>query len=277
MTRLRALNPRTFVRPSFEVSLTLVLLAVLTSAARPAEPETLNLDVNGLQRQAILYPPSSPPKSGGSPLVFVFHGHGGRAQNIARTMHIQTIWPEAIVVYPDGLPTPTRIDPAGKHPGWQIAVGAQDDRDLKFVDAMLATINKRYPIDKHRIYATGFSNGGVFMYVLWAARPNIFAALAPCSGLPPNDEHVTVPKPVFIVSGEADPLVKIANQRAMIEELRKLNGTTSPGESLAGGALLYKSDRGTPVETLIHPRGHVLPKQAPQQIVAFFKAHEMRN
>ena len=90
-------------------------------------------------------------------------------QNIARTMHIQTIWPEAIVVYPQGLPTPTRIDPAGKRPGWQIAVGAQGDRDLKFVDAMLAAINKRYRVDKHRIYATGFSNGGVFMYVLWSA------------------------------------------------------------------------------------------------------------
>src|SRR4029077_10555421 len=133
-----------------------------------------------------------------SPLVFVFHGHGGNMQNISRTMHIETIWQEVIVVYPQGVNTPTKIDPEGKRPGWQRAPGDQNDRDLKFFDALLDAIGKKYNVDKRRIYVTGFSNGGVFTYVLWAARPDIIAAVAPGAGLPLPGVHMKVPKPAFI-------------------------------------------------------------------------------
>ena len=82
---------------------------------------------------------------------------------------------------------------------------------------------------------------------------------------------------MFVVAGEADPIVKIANQRAMIEELRRLNGATSPGTPVAGGATFYKSDHGTAVETLIHARGHVLPREAPELIVKFFRGQEVKK
>jgi polyhydroxybutyrate depolymerase len=255
-------------------------LAVLIALGVPgslqaAEGTMLRLDVDGAQREALVFAPKEQPKSGGSPLVFVFHGHGGSSQSIARSMHLQDIWPEAIVVYPQGLNTPTRVDPEGKKPGWQRSAGDQKDRDLKFVDAMLASIRKNHAVDDKRIYVTGFSNGGVFTYVLWAERPNVFAAVAPCAGLPMPGGHVKVPKPAFIVAGEADPLVKIDNQRAMIEEVRKLNGATSPGKKIES-ATLYQSDHGTPVETLVHSGGHVLPKEAPKLIVDFFQSHQLK-
>ena len=254
----------------------LTSLAFLTSLAQAVEPEKLTLDVAGTERQAIVYAPSAKTKSANSPLVFVFHGHGGNMQNISRTMHIQTTWPEAIVVYMQGVPTPTKVDPEGKKDGWQRAPGDQNDRDIKFFDATLAAVNKKYAVDRDRIYATGFSNGGVFTYVLWAERSNVFAALAPCAGLPLPGVHVKVPKPAFIVAGEADPLVKIENQRAMIEEVRKLDGATSTGKQV-DLAILYPSDQGTPVETLVHSAGHVLPKEAPKLIVDFFRAHELKK
>ena len=37
-------------------------------------------------------------------------------------------------------------------------------------------------MDETRIYATGFSNGAGFTYLLWAARPTVFAAFAPVAG-----------------------------------------------------------------------------------------------
>lgn len=37
-------------------------------------------------------------------------------------MHIQTLWPEAIVVYPQGLNSPGPVDPPGNKPGWQYEV-----------------------------------------------------------------------------------------------------------------------------------------------------------
>ena len=91
-------------------------------------------------------------------------------------------WPEAIVVYMQGLNTPgTLTDPQGKLPGWQKTFGDQGDRDLKFFDAVLATLKKDYKVDEKRIYATGHSNGGGFTYLLWAARGDVFAAVAPCA------------------------------------------------------------------------------------------------
>ena len=78
-----------------------------------------------------------------------------------------------------GLPTPSPVDPRGRFPGWQREVGQSGDRDLKFFDAVLATLKQKYPVDEHRIYATGFSNGAFFTYVLWATRGSTFAAFAP--------------------------------------------------------------------------------------------------
>jgi polyhydroxybutyrate depolymerase len=253
----------------------LIFLAFLASVARAAEPESKSWKVDGLERHAVVYAPAKGEKSMPAPIVFVFHGHGGSSQNVDRTMHIQTLWPEAFVVYMQGVPTPSRIDPEGKKTGWQSAPGQFGDRDVKFVDAVLADLHKNHPIDDKRIYATGFSNGGVFMYVLWSARPNVFAALAPCAGLPLPGVHAKVPKPVFIDAGEADPIVKIDNQRAMIDEVRQLNGATSAGKSV-GAATLYDSNRDTPVETLIHSGGHVMPKEAPKLIVDFFRSHPLK-
>jgi polyhydroxybutyrate depolymerase len=229
-------------------------------SASATQPETIRLDVDGAHRQAIICAPSAASESHGAPLVFVFHGHGGSMQNVARAMQIQAIWPEAVVVYPQGLATPTRVDPKGKRLGWQLALGEEGDRDLKFFDALLAAVNKKYTIEPRHIYATGFSNGAVFTYVLWAARPKIVAAVAPIAGLPLPGVRMKVAKPAFVVAGEADPLVKIENQRAMIEEICKLN-----------------HDSDTPVETIIHRGGHIIPANAPKMIVDFFRAPDLNR
>src|SRR5947209_7381389 len=57
--------------------------------------------------------------------------------------------------------------------------GRGNDRDLKFIDAILATLREKYSIDENRVYATGFSNGGLFTYLLLSQRSNVFAAFAP--------------------------------------------------------------------------------------------------
>src|SRR5438477_4485760 len=96
--------------------------------------------VDGTSREALLYIPAAA-KSTPSPVVFAFHGHGGTMRNAAVTFDYQHVWPEAIVVYIQGLNTPGLLtDPEGKRPGWQSAPGGQGDRDLKFFDAVLASL-----------------------------------------------------------------------------------------------------------------------------------------
>ena len=229
--------------------------------------------IDGVTREALLYAPATA-KTTPAPVVFVFHGHGGSMRNAVRSFHIHTLWPEAIVVYPQGLNTPGRLtDPEGKLPGWQGNVGDQGDRDLKFFDAVLASLKADFKVDDRRIYSTGHSNGGGFTYLLWAARGDVFAAMTPSSAAAARQLKDLKPKPVLHVAGEQDPLVKYEWQKATMNALRKLNGCDEQGTEWDKQCTLYPSKTGTPVVTLIHPGNHAFLPDAPPLIVKFFKAH----
>ena len=47
---------------------------------------------------------------------------------------------------------------------------------------MISQVSANYPIDKKRIYATGFSAGANFAYRMMATRPGIFSAVGPFGG-----------------------------------------------------------------------------------------------
>jgi polyhydroxybutyrate depolymerase len=251
---------------------TLLLVALL--AANPA-PQHLKLQVGDLEREALIYAPASPEKDAKLPVVFAFHGHGGNAAQAARSFQFQKHWPEALVVYMQGIPTPGRLtDPEGKRNGWQSGAGDQDDRDLKFFDAVLAKLKTDYPIDERRIYATGHSNGGGFTYLLWSQRPDVFAAFAPSAAVM-REVRGLKPKPVMHVAGENDDLVKFVWQKLMIGAVKRANKTESEGEQWAADCTLYKSADGAPLVTYIHSGAHNYPAAAPPLIVRFFKEHAL--
>ena len=226
-----------------------------------------------LTRARELVAAQPPAGSAATPLVFVFHGHGGSARQAARSFGLETQWPEAIVVYPQGLPTPGQLtDPQGAKAGWQAAVGDQGDRDLKFFDAILARLKQDYQVDGQRVYATGHSNGGGFTYLLWLARGNVFAAVAPSAAVAKYSRKLT-PKPALMLAGENDPLVKFAWQKFNMQAVRQVNGCSPQGETWAPQCTLYPSAGGTPVVTFIHPGGHELNAKAPALIVKFFQEH----
>jgi len=250
-----------------------LLLAVfhVAGAETAAEPKEVRFTVEGVQRMALIYVPATA-ATNTTPVVFVFHGHGGAARQAARSMAMYRLWPEAISVYMQGLNTPGRLtDPEGKKSGWQHSAGAQGDRDLKFFDTVLGQLKKDYRVDANRIFSTGHSNGGGFTYLLWATRGEVFAAMAPSGAAAPTMLDQLKPKPAMHIAGEQDPLVKFAWQKATMDAVRKLNGCASEGKILAEYCTLYPSPSGTPFETYIHPGGHGYPAAATALIVKFFK------
>ena len=229
--------------------------------------------VDGVTREAIIYVPAAA-KATATPVIFAFHGHGGTMNHAARHFAYHKQWPQAIVVYLQGLNTPGALtDPEGQKPGWQKAIGDQKDRDLKFFDAVLASLKKDYKVDAKRVYATGHSNGGAFTYLLWAARGDVFAAVAPCGASARRDlvQHLQ-PKPVLHMAGEKDPLVRFEWQQRTIDAIRKINGC-GDGGPWGQCCTLYPSKTGEPVVTYIHPGGHEFPAEVPPVIVKFFKEH----
>ena len=253
------------------------LLTGIVSAAQLQPREWM---IDGVARQALVWIPDVVP-SNGCPLIFAFHGHGGNMQNAARSFRIHEVWPESAVVYMQGLPTPGQLtDPEGRLNGWNAKPDDPDNRDLKFFDTVLGSIQKEARIDPERVYCTGHSNGGSFTYCLWAARGDVFAAFAPSGAFSRDGLPMLKPKPVMHIAGENDPLVKFVWQDWMMKADRKLNGCTENGVPWGSSGdltgTLYPSATGTPVVTLLHPGGHTFPKEAPELIIRFFKEYPRR-
>lgn len=228
--------------------------------------------VGGVSREALVHLPQD---SGSAPVIFAFHGHGGFDIGFA-SKAFETQWPEALVVYPQGLPT------KDSKPGWQTSVGEVNsktgikDQDLKFFDAMLATFDNNYNADTQKIFAHGWSNGGMFVYnVLWAARGSKFAALCPAASLLSKASgKITIP--VMHVGGTSDPVVDFTYQQKTVQTVRNLdlcsdNGTTwATGENGVLGTH-YPSSISDPVLFLKYDGGHDYPSNIPPLIVKFFK------
>jgi polyhydroxybutyrate depolymerase len=276
----RATRPRTTATFGRPVACALALLPFLlvpagTSAAPEARQATImHWTIDGVQRDAIVFAPAPTTVAVKHPLVLGFHGHGGKMQATALQFHIQALWPQAVVVYPQGLNSQTPNDPSGTKPGWQFKAGDSGDRDLKLVDAIVTTMNAKYSVDKRRIYTTGFSNGGVFSYLLWSARPKTIAAVGEVAGRLEPTQPLTVPRALLAVAGRTDTVNPFPGQQQSIATARQANGATGAGVPCGLFCTFYASAGGTPVKTLIHPGGHVVPPWAPAAIVKFFKAHK---
>jgi len=246
------------------VWLRVAMVAALASAA-DASPTIMTWNVGGTQRKAIVYAPSFAPNAK-APIIFAFHGFGDTNENF-QGVALQEAWPEAIVVYPQGL---NRGGAA--LPGWQTEKGGDEDRDLLFVDTVLASLRGKYKIDEARIYATGFSNGAVFTYLLWAERPNVFAAFAAVAGRLGTSVLPVVPKPFLQVGGKKDGNIRFALQEQAMDTARRVDGVSS-GESCGRNCMLYPSASGTPVMTVIHEGGHEWPDGTSQRIAKFFQKY----
>jgi len=263
-------------RSSRTLFLTTILAAVTSTL--PAQT-TMTWTVDTDQRQALVFAPPQGPSTNAHkfPLVFAFHGHGGTMQTAAQGMHLQTLWPQAIIVYPQGMKTPSKVDPDGKTWGWQQRAGQQglNDRDLKFFDAMLATLKQQFPVDDTRVYATGFSNGAVFSYLLWAERGQVLAAFGICAGALDPAEHFTLARSVVIIGGTNDPILPFPLQQQTIDLARQIDNATGPGQPCGAICTFYASTSQTPVVTRIHSGGHIYPPWAGAATVEFFKLHKL--
>lgn len=124
------------------MSIIIVLLAIV-----PRDGERMEWKIGDDVREALVFRPAKK-SDGASPLLFAFHGHGGTVRTASRSFRFQEEWPEAVVVYLQGLPTPGKTDPEGRKPGWQKKPGDQGDRDLRFFDTVLKAMKEKFEIDQ---------------------------------------------------------------------------------------------------------------------------------
>lgn len=238
----------------------------------------MKFEIDNVTREALIYPPRvSNATMTKYPVIFGFHGHGGTMKSADKQMQLEKYWPDAIIVYMQGLPTPgIAVDPEGKQTGWQHLPGQENDRDLKFFDSVLATLSDRFAVDDKRIYVAGFSNGAYFSYLLWAKRASRIAAFGICAGRIVESIQLTTPRSLIAISGRNDDVVEFEQQMNSIGIVRSLVGATHDGVSCGKGCTNYQGSGGLSVVTLINNEGHSYPANASSMIVEFFKAHARR-
>jgi polyhydroxybutyrate depolymerase len=196
---------------------------------------------------------------------------------MGRRSNIEGLWPDAIVVYPDGLVGHKGItDPEGVKTGWQTALGEDEDRDLAFYDTMLAALRSQLPVDGDRVYFMGHSNGSAFVSLLLNQRGDAIAATANLSSQPTARLLASDPaRSMFMAMGTDDPVVPYDKQQRSIRLAEQKLGA-DPNRATVTGYLRSEPGRGgLELETYVYPGGHAFPPEVPQLVVEFFQRHTL--
>ena len=143
-------------------------------------------------------------------LVVVLHGGGSHAKVASRIGFTALAEREEfIVVYPEAIAGHWNDGRTGK--GIEEKAGGHED--VVFVVALVEMLREKYKIDPHRIYVTGFSNGGMVSHRLAIEDAELFAAIAPVIGgiAKPlgaaNRFMPSHPVSVLILQGAEEPLL----------------------------------------------------------------------
>lgn len=250
----------------------MVSILLAASLLRPG-PMDITLSVDGVDRKAIIY--RSNGKERTSPLVFVFHGFMGNARQASISYHVQDSWPEATVIYPQGLD----VNLLGRSgPGWQIASKMQDSRDVKFFDALLKKAKTDYSTDAKRTYTCGMSNGAIFSYVLLTERAGSLAGAAPVAGFAAGGFKGAPATPILIIHGTKDNLLTIQSAERSRAMAIANNGVGKTEKEWMPGYVQYTpAPEGNDVIWHQHDGGHIWPSDATEAIVKFFKGHRRKD
>ncbi len=142
------------------------------------------------------------------PLVLAFHGGSADAVAMRKLTNLDARadrrgW---VVAYPNGVEGHWNDGRGVDH----YPAHRDDVDDVGFVSRLVDHLVETARVDRQRVYATGFSNGGMFVHRLAIARPDLVAAIAPVAGTvarPLLDPGPRAPVPVFMVHGTADRMV----------------------------------------------------------------------
>lgn len=141
---------------------------VAPSAGAPQKTTRGTLTVNDRERHFRMSTPDGFYRGRQWPVIFAFHGWEETAEELATNTGLDEA--PAIVIYPDGVDKAWAPAPYAETAG---------EEDLAFVQTLLDEVVSTFPVDRNRIFATGFSNGGGFAAYLSCHMPETFHAVAP--------------------------------------------------------------------------------------------------
>ena len=182
-----------------------------TDRTAPPGSSSRPVTVNDTTRNYRLYRPEG--ITGPAPLVLVYHGW---LESVAMTEE-QRGWKQAadrhgfVVVFPEGVGESFNA-------GW--CCGTAQSRgvdDVAAAHAMIDDVARTVRVDRRRIYAAGFSNGGMMAYRL-ACESDRFAAVGPVAGTQVVGCARRRPTSILHIHGAADTLVPLGGAEGSADE-----------------------------------------------------------
>jgi polyhydroxybutyrate depolymerase len=184
------------------------------------------IQVDNFERQFFFVTPKGYQPGESLPLLFCFHGGGGHGEQAAETYGWarKADTEKFFAVFPDGLP---------RQPGDEASflfnprlwrnersnVPTMGVDDVHFFATLLDQLEAALPVDRRRIYVTGFSMGAGMTFTLGAHFSDRIAAIAPVS----SNMFIQVPAlarplPVYYLVGKADPVVPFAGGKSLLKQ-----------------------------------------------------------
>jgi polyhydroxybutyrate depolymerase len=186
----------------------------LAPALPSGQSGLVDITVGDLDRTYLMHLPSAYDPDEPVSLLLSFHGYTGTAEGMEESTMMSShadqnnyivVYPQAMGFTSDGaLITSWNDLSCNASPGPEGPICTEDaadyadptdcgqvtdscnwctcHNDIAYVEQMLDTIEQNYCIDRNRIYATGFSSGGMLTHRLGCDMADRFAAIAPASG-----------------------------------------------------------------------------------------------
>ena len=191
------------------------------STARAGSTSFHELRVGGRTRRFLLHlPPAA--ASQRVPLVIAFHGHHGNGAVLETQSHLDAVADRLgfAIAYPDGTGRFGYLALS-----WNVGTCCGDAHaegvdDLAFADSLIAATGRTVHVDIARVFAAGFSAGGMLALRLACERSTQVLAVADIQGAMPDVSCApSRPVSVLLLQGEVDDEL-----RYDLRTLRRPNG-----------------------------------------------------
>lgn len=242
----------------------LLLLLALASPAAASDPAPCHAEVPCQLGDRSYHVKEPDGWDGVSPLPVLLHFHGWQRQGTLIVRHSRisgaTRRRGVLLLAPNGL---------GKSWDWW----HEDTVNIAFAEAVIEDAARRYPIDRSRIYVSGYSWGSSMAWRFVCASGNDIAALLAISGtLDPSETCPETPGEVRHVHGLTDTVMDFpfgpgGDATGPVRLWRTRFGCGEPADAsrwTATGHLSFDRtewDCGAHRVTLdVHPSGHFIPR-----------------
>jgi predicted peptidase len=184
-------------------------------------------EIEGLQFQ--IHAPNAYKRDEPVPLVIFLHGIGERGDDNEKQMNG---WPKIFATPENQAKRPSIIVvpqcPLDKQ--WNI------HNVVEQVVGLTEDLAENLPVDKDRLYLTGYSMGGFGTWAVLGNEPELFAAAIPIAGGGnPSMARAMKNVPIWNFHGEKDDVVAVSSSRKMVEALEEENGNITYTELEGAG------------------------------------------